>query len=87
MKNLLLIFIMVLLIPLQLSAAEVQKIGKDELKNLLDSENLIVLDVRTGSDWSASKFKIKGAVRVEPGDVASWSDNYDKAKTYVLYCA
>ena len=54
---------------------------------MLSSADLVVLDVRTGSDWSDSEFKIKGAVRVEPGEIASWAQSHAKDKIYVLYCA
>ena len=68
-------------------AGEVQIIDKDGLKDMLGSENLVVIDVRTGRDWSSSEFKIKGAVREEPGKTTSWAGRYSKDKTYVLYCA
>lgn len=87
MKYLVLAAALFLLIPLHLSAAEVKTIDTDGLKSMLSSPDLVVLDVRTGSDWTASEFKIKGAVRAEPGDVASWADAYSKDKIYVLYCA
>ncbi len=81
------LFALFLLIPLQLSAAEVKTMDRDGLKSMLSSPDLVVLDVRTGSDWSDSEFKIKGAVRVEPTKVDSWAEGYAKDKTYVLYCA
>lgn len=68
-------------------AANVDTIDVDELKSMLDSESTVILDVRAGRDWSSSEFKIKGAVRAEPGDVKSWAGNYAKDKTIVLYCA
>jgi rhodanese-related sulfurtransferase len=67
-------------------AAEVPRMDKDELKSMLGSEDLVILDVRQGSDWNSSEFKIKDAVRVEDGDL-SVAKNYPKEKTLVLYCA
>ena len=67
--------------------ADVGIMSKDELKPMLGNEDVVVLDVRAGRDWSSSEFKIKGAERVEPGKVSSWAGNYDKNKTIVLYCA
>ena len=87
MKTALLLLTLVLLLPISVIASEVKTIDKDGLKDLLGSDNLVVLDVRGGSDWSESEFKIKGAVRAEPGNVASWAGSYPKEKTYVLYCA
>ncbi len=60
---------------------------KDELKSMLGTDDLVVLDVRAGRDWSSSEYKIQGAIRVDPGEVSSWAGNYDKGKTIVLYCA
>lgn len=68
-------------------AVSVPRISTDELKAHLGEEGYLVLDVRTGSDWSGSTEKITGAERVEPRDVSLWADNYDKEKTVVLYCA
>ena len=60
---------------------------KDIEAAMLDSQDLIILDVRTGKDWSSSEFKIKGAVRLEGGEVSSALKKYSKDKTIVLYCA
>lgn len=68
-------------------AVNVDTMDIDELKSMLDSENTVVLDVRAGRDWSSSEFKIKGAIREDPGDVDGWAGNYAKDKTIVLYCA
>ncbi len=87
MKTALLFLTLVFVLPISVVASEVKTIDKDGLKDLLGSENLVVLDVRAGSDWTESDFKIKGAVRAEPGNVSSWAGNYPKEKTYVLYCA
>jgi len=66
---------------------DVATMGIDELNQQLGAEDVIVIDVRAGRDWTSSEFKIKGAVREDPGDVSSWAGNYPKDKTYVLYCA
>ena len=68
-------------------AADVDTIDIDELQAMLGSEELVVLDVRAGRDWSSSEFKIQGAIREEPGDVEAWAGKYEKDKTIVLYCA
>ena len=68
-------------------AGDIGIMDKDELKSMIGSEELVVLDVRAGRDWSSSEFKIKGAQRADPGDVDSWAGNYSKDKTIVLYCA
>lgn len=69
------------------SASEVMLMDKDELKANLDNPEVVILDVRAGRDWSASELQITGSVRVNPGAVDSWADDFAKDKTYVLYCA
>ena len=69
-------------------AAEVPRISAEELKALLGSPEIVIIDVRTGGDWDRSKEKIKGAVREDPDkDAKSWAGKYPKDKTVVLYCA
>lgn len=69
-----------------LLGGSVPTIDKDELKSMLGTENLVILDVRRGRDWTTSELKIKGAVRSD-GDVAAVAGNYSKDHTFVLYCA
>ncbi len=70
-----------------LSAAEVAIMSIDELKDLLGSDTLTVLDVRKGRDWSSSEFKIQEARRADPQEFEQWSANLPKENTLVLYCA
>jgi len=67
--------------------ADAARMTKDELKALLANPDLILLDVRAGSDWKDSDSKIQGAIREEPGQIKSWSGKYAKEKIIVLYCA
>ena len=82
---LLLIFLMSLAVT-PLFADSVPKMDKDELKALMGSKSLVILDVRQGRDWSTSEFKIKGALRVDDGNL-SIVKSYPKENTFVLYCA
>jgi hypothetical protein len=68
-------------------SADVPRMTKDELKALLGNPDLIILDVRHGSDWTSSDLKIKGALREEPNDIESWANKYSKDKILVLYCS
>ncbi len=81
-----LLIVLMLLVATPLFAASVPKMDKDELKALLGSENLVILDVRRGKDWSSSEFKIKDALRVDDGDLSA-TMTYPKDNTFVLYCA
>ena len=81
-----LLFILMVLVTTPLFASSVPIMDKDELKSLLGSKELVILDVRQGRDWSTSEFKIKDALRVDDGDL-SVAKNYPKDNTIVLYCA
>jgi rhodanese-related sulfurtransferase len=71
----------------QAIAGGVKLMMKDELKALMGSENLVILDVRTGRDWSSSEYKIQNAIRAPYSKFNTWSSTFDKDKTIVLYCA
>ncbi len=68
-------------------AQDVPRMTTSELKAKLGSRDVVILDVRTGRDWTSSEWKIQGAVREEPGELDSWLNKYEKGKTLVLYCA
>jgi len=68
-------------------SADAPRMTKEELKPLLGSPDLIVVDVRADKDWKDSDSIIKGAVREDPGKIGSWAKNYSKEKTLVFYCA
>jgi hypothetical protein len=68
--------------------------GNGEKPPLLDQENVksslldrevIILDVRAPKDWKVSDKKIKGAVRQDPDEVATWAGNLPQDKKIILY--
>lgn len=67
--------------------AEVSRITKEEAREMLGKDDVVFLDVRTGSDWNASDLKITGAVHEDAQKWKDWISKYDKGKTYILYCA
>jgi hypothetical protein len=69
------------------SQGDAPRMEKEELKALLGSPDLILIDVRFGKDWSESDRKIVGAVREDPQEFDMWKGKYPKTKTLVLYCA
>lgn len=69
------------------SAQDIPRISKDELKAKLGSPNMVLIDVRTGSDWKESGEKITGAVRMDPETVDTWAATLPKDKEIILYCA
>ena len=83
----LLIFFMVGIFTAWAKSADAPRMKKDELKGMLGSPDLVIVDVRYGKDWTDSDLKIKGAVREDPKAFESWADKYPKNRTIVLYCA
>jgi rhodanese-related sulfurtransferase len=75
------------LVSRDVSAAEPPRITKEELKQRLGNPEIVIVDVRSGRDWTGSERKIAGAVREEPNDVGGWEKRYSKNKPMILYCA
>ena len=63
------------------------KMTKEQLKPLLGSPDLVVIDIRLVEQWKFSNRKIPGAVHENPTVPSNWMDKYPKDKTIVLYCA
>ena len=68
-------------------AAEAPRIEKDDLKSKLGDPDVVIIDVRSYTDWLLGGDKIKGAVRENYRDFDGWEAKYPKDKTIVLYCA
>jgi len=69
------------------TAADAQRISKDELRNMLDNPDLVIIDVRTEREWKKADLKIKGAVWEDADEVRSWAEKYPKDKIIALYCS
>ncbi|MGZ3648112.1 MAG: rhodanese-like domain-containing protein [Syntrophales bacterium] len=66
---------------------DVPKITVQELKARIDKgEDLVIVDVRTGNDYEASKIKIKGAVRIPIVQIEERYRELPKDKQIILYC-
>ena len=88
MKKIALLVVMLLLSGApSLWAGAVKTMDKEELKAMLGSPDVVILDVRRGRDWSSSEFQITGAQRLENDGIASAVSTISKDKTIVLYCA
>jgi rhodanese-related sulfurtransferase len=59
----------------------------EELKGMLGSPDLVIIDVRREGDWKSSTVKVKGSVREDADKVDAWMNKYPKDKTLVFYCA
>lgn len=68
------------------ASAQVPRLAKEELRDMLGKPEVIIIDVRLKEQWDSSSAKIPGAQREEPGKKAeSWALKYPKDKTIVLY--
>ena len=74
------------LLVFAVASADAPRMSKEELKSRLGDKDIVVIDVRPGYAWEKSDSKIRGAVRENPQDTASWAKKYAKEKTIVLYC-
>ena len=72
--------------PARMALGEVPRMEVDELNARLGEPGLVIIDVRSASDWEGSSRKIKGAIRQESKKVSSWASHYPKEKPIVLYC-
>ena len=67
--------------------ADAQRITVEELKQMLaKNQPVTIIDVR-GSDYDSSDSKIKGAIRITPGDVAAHVKEIPRDKPIVTYCS
>ena len=80
-----LIFVFVALLSMTVSASGISIISINQLKLILDSAEIAVIDVRASNDWQSSNVKIKGAVRGAPKNFESWANDFSKDKVLILY--
>lgn len=64
---------------------QIPRMTKEELKPLLGTPEVVVLDVRF--EGGNAPMKIAGAVHENLEKVADWSFKYPKEKRIVLYCS
>lgn len=69
------------------AAGDDLRIGKDDLRSMLGSPDVVVIDVRTEKEWKKSDKKILGATWEDAEEIPAWADKYPKDKTIVLYCS
>lgn len=88
-KLILLVALFVLSLAAGAIAAEdgVPRMEPQELVSMIDSPDVVIIDVRRKGDWKMSTVKIKNARRAESSEVKQWAKDLSKDKTIVLYCA
>ncbi len=69
-------------------AREPQRITAEELKNLIDmGEPVTILDVRSARSYDNSSIKIRGAIRIPPGEIRERMNDIPTDKDIITYCA
>ena len=67
--------------------ADIERITVDELKAMMaENEPVTVIDVR-GNDYDSSDAKIKGALRIVPGELNARLKDVPRDKPIVTYCS
>ena len=66
-------------------ADDVSRVTPEELNRRMQSDGVVVLDVRRGS-YAASDVKIKGAMRIEPDRIDQEYGRIPPVSTVVTYC-
>jgi rhodanese-related sulfurtransferase len=61
-------------------------LSPNELKKLLDSKNVTLVDVRRKADYEADPNLIPGAAWRNPEEVDAWSRELLQGKPVVVYC-
>jgi len=61
-------------------------LSPNELKKLLDSKSVTLLDVRRKADYEAEPSLIPGAAWRDPEQVESWSRELPHDRPVVVYC-
>lgn len=62
-------------------------ITPNDLKQLVETRTVTVLDVRRQNDYDADQVKLPGAEWKNPDQLADWSAKLPKEKEVVIYCA
>jgi hypothetical protein len=81
------IFLLSGVVMLFAQSGDVTRMTKEALRAVMGKPDIVIIDVRSGMDWTDSNLKIKGAVREDPDAVQSWANKYPKDKTLVFYCS
>lgn len=65
------------------------RIAPSELKEKMEKDEYIILDLRQNDSYDGSQEQIKGSVRLDPNDeeaIRYMIDNTDKSAAIVGYC-
>jgi len=77
-----------LIVPVVFSATDdIPRITVEELKVKMDKgEDVVILDVRAGREYTESKIRIKGAIRIPIVQLEARSNELPRDKEIIAYC-
>ena len=77
-----------LIVPVVFSATDdIPRITVEELKVKMDKgEDIVILDVRAGREYTESKIRIKGATRIPIVQLEARSSELPRYKEIIAYC-
>lgn len=86
MKNVLLIFALILVVFFGAKAQTVQDVDALKFKELIDKGNCLLLDVRTPGEYSTGHIAGSTNINIADPEFASKIKLLDKSKTLLIYC-
>ena len=69
------------------ASVDVPRITVEQANKLLNSPDVIFIDVRSPKSWWRSTAKIAHAIREEPDAIKQWAAKYTRDKTLIFYCS
>jgi len=63
-----------------------ERITQEELRDRMNYEDMVILDVRSDAAYDKSDLKIPGAIRVPPDEIEKHFRDLPKDKTIYTYC-
>ena len=82
------VFVLLMAFLTSVDAQEtVPRSSQEQLLSMLEDPSLVILDARLAKDYRKSDSRIKRAVRVDPHDVSSWIEKYNKDQKIIVYCS
>ena len=68
------------------SSDKVPRLSKEELKTLIGTDDVVIIDARIAREWDDSPTKIKGAIRLDPTNAEALMNKLPRDKTLIFYC-
>ena len=86
MKRIALTFILLVALLIEMKAQSVQNVDASKFKKLIESEDAILLDVRTPDEYSRGHIKNSTSINIADPEFASKISMLQKNKTILIYC-